>query len=190
MKPKKTIFEANSRSSNDDGDKEVIIKGGLPIKVKRKDIEEGIKEEEKNRMVKKIHDKQKMNMLIEESKPLYKIKTTWPFDLFPSSLIIEKNKIDIVHKSFFYTQQAFPILIKNIKAIIIENTPFFATLKFDVELGKDPDPLRFLKKKEATRARRIIHGLVACENEGIDMGNFSSKELIEKVEEIGRIQSG
>lgn len=63
----------------------------------------------------------------------------------------------------------------------------FATLTFEI-VGpeKNPHKIKYLKIREALKAKRIIIGLKACFDEKIDTTKLSTSELITKVEEIGK----
>lgn len=70
---------------------------------------------------------------------------------------------------------------------------FFSTLKIELGPGgfqQNPPSVKYLKKQEALKARRIIMGLIICHKEKVNLSKISKEELLDKVEEIGRIKSG
>lgn len=121
---------------------------------------------------------------------LYKLSSVFPFDLFPDRIYIEQKQVIIISKQFFATSQDYQILIKNILMPIVESSIFFSTLRLEVISGTQHDPpiVRYLKKHEALKAKRIISGLMICDKEGIDLTTLPLEELIKKVEEIGRFK--
>lgn len=130
------------------------------------------------------------NLVKKTNRRILSIQSVFPFDFFPDTVHIDENKVDVIHRTFFWEKQMFPILIKNINGANITTNPFFATLSIEVTgYEKNPRPIRFLKRNDAVRARRIILGLVACAKEGrkgIDLSKIPLTELREKVEEIGK----
>lgn len=117
---------------------------------------------------------------------LFKCSSVFPFDFFPDTICVDENKVDIVYRNFFYSEETISILIKNLHFVIADCSIFFCTLQIDVKgFEQDPLPVKYLWKKDALQARRIITGLIACENEGIDLSQFDLPELKEKVIKIG-----
>ncbi|EKD86870.1 MAG: hypothetical protein ACD_37C00118G0003 [uncultured bacterium] len=123
---------------------------------------------------------------------LYKLTAVFPFDFFPNQIYIEEKQIIIIYKQFFFTSQDYHILIEDILMPIVETSLFFATLKIEMGPGgfqQNPPPIQFLRKKQALRAKRIIVGLLVCHKEKINLSSFNNKELLGKLEEIGRFRS-
>ena len=123
---------------------------------------------------------------------IYKLSAIFPFDFFPNQVIIEEKQVIIVYKQFFFTFQDYHILIEDILMPIVEQSVFFATLKLEIGPGgfqQNPPPVEFLKKPQALKAKRIIVGLLVCHKEKIDLNGLDKKEMIKKLEEIGRFRS-
>lgn len=133
----------------------------------------------------------KLDELVAKSQRiLYKTKTVFPFDLFPDEIIIDENKIDIIVKPFFYTENIFPILLKNIHGVNINATLFFASITFELTgIEANPGEIRFLWQQDAYKIKRIVTGLTAAVKEGIDLSQIPQEELVAKVEEIGRARN-
>lgn len=135
-------------------------------------------------------DQQKLNSLIEGSHDiLLKAKTVWPFDFFPDELTIDTNKVNIVFREFFYSEDIHCVMISLIKDIDLETSFFFGTLKIvpDGYPGK-AIVVRYLKRSDAEKARRIILGLMVAGREKVDTTKIDSSVVGNKVEELGRVQ--
>lgn len=132
-------------------------------------------------------EKHKLDQLVSKSnRVLMRVTAVFPFDFFPNTVVIDENKVDLVYRTFFFSQQVFSILTKNINFVTIEAGPIFATLIMEVKgFEQNPLPIRYLWKNDAIRARRMIMGLVACAHENINLSVFTLRELKRKVEEIG-----
>lgn len=142
-------------------------------------------EDEKNR-------NQLNNLAKMTNNRLYKLTSVFPFDLFPNQIFIEEKQIIIVYKQFFFTSQDYHILIQDILMPIVETSLFFATFKIEMGPGgfmQNPPPVQFLRKRQALKAKRIIVGLLVCHKEEINLSSFNKKELLKKLEEIGRFRS-
>lgn len=138
-------------------------------------------------------NKEKLANLTEAtSKPLFKLSTVFPFDFFPSDIIIDMKKIMIVDRYFFSAARQYPILIKNMVMPIIETNLFFGSFTLDMVYTQNqnsPIIINYLKKNEALRARRIISGLMICDKEEIDLSHLTHEEVLAKVEELGAAQT-
>lgn len=123
---------------------------------------------------------------------LYELSSVFPFDLFPNKVIIGQKQIILIYKQFFFASQVYNFLIQDILAPVVSSSVFFATLRIELGPGgfkQNPPSIRYLKKNEALKARRIIMGLIICNKEKIDLSGLSPSEIAEKTEEIGKFKS-
>lgn len=150
-------------------------------------------------------EKQKLEDLVEQSKKvLLKISSVFPFDLFPDIVTIDENRVSIITKELFETEQVLSIPIKSISNVVINTIPFFASLILYIgrqrssngseegEAGGEQSKIRvvtinFLKQAEAIKARRIIQGLMMATEQKIDFGKIEVGDLIKQLEKLGSI---
>lgn len=134
---------------------------------------------------------QKIDRVIEKTgRKLFEISSVFPFDFFPDKIVIDENKVSLIFGIFFFSEQVFPIFIKDIKNVTVSSSILFASLTFELTgYEKNPQKIKYLWIPGAMRARRIITGLVACHAEKIDTTKLSESKLLEKVEEIGRART-
>ncbi len=117
---------------------------------------------------------------------LFKTRTIFPFDLFPDELIIDENKIDIISGLFFFSKDVFSIPIGNISGVNSSFDLFFGQLRIEAwGLNKNPLPIRFLTKKDAQKARRIISGLILTTKNEIDLKSVPLAKAQMRLEQIG-----
>lgn len=112
-----------------------------------------------------------------KNKVLMKIHSVFPFDLFPNTIILQKNKIDIIHRPFFFTKEVFTVFINDIRTIRINSGPFFATLSFELKgmmEEQNPEPISFLTKKSAQKIRKLALNL--C----VSQAKNKSKQTVKK----------
>lgn len=133
------------------------------------------------RKTEKLHELAKMS-----NEVLFKCKTVFPFDFFPDTLIIDKTKVNIIFKMFFWSETVHSILIKNIKDIQVDTNIFFAkmTIVPDMFFG-EPTSISYMHKSCALEARRIIQGLMLCYKEGIDISDLDAGDIKNKIETAG-----
>lgn len=92
---------------------------------------------------------------------LLKVKTVFPWDLFPDTLTIQKEKITVYMEEFFQSGQIRTIPISDISSTSVETSPFFATLKIvQVFRTEAPVVIKPLKREDAQKAHDIINQLI------------------------------
>lgn len=182
-KAENTVFDSNSPLPGADG---VSSSEKKPLEVKA--AEEGAIEAVKEAMKLEFTNKQKFNELLNRSKKvLLKISNIIP--LLTSDVIIDINKVDIIHRFFFFSGRNHSIAIKDITDVFTETIPFLGTLNIvDEGFAENTVRVRWLKKKEAEKARRIITGLMEARKEEVDITKLDDKNLASKFEELGKIR--
>jgi hypothetical protein len=133
-------------------------------------------------------DPQAIEDLVNKSNhEIIKIKTVFPFTLFPTELIVDEVKVTIIFNYFLY-RHYFPMLLKDIKAATIGEGIFFSSMKFEIQGYEDnPGIINYLWKEEAREAHKIIVGLTAVMKEKAEgaLSSFSDTKRVEKLSEIG-----
>lgn len=152
---------------------------------KKEGRKEAFKEEEKE--AEKSHHK--IEALIKKSqKPLIKITSIFPLTLSPVSLVVEVDRVNITFNQFLGTYQMRSVPIKNLGEVVVETGPLFATLRvLEARMGQDTIiEVKPVRKRDAVRARRVLHGLMVADKNGVDLTVFEPEELARKVEILGQ----
>lgn len=128
-----------------------------------------------------------LDALVSSSRmPLYTTSACFPFDFFPDQISIEIAQVNVMKKSFFFTQHIQSIPIKNVADVFLQTSVFFATLKIiDSSYIENSVKIEYLKKDDACKARQLIQGLVIAHKEGIEVTGIPHQELILKLEQLG-----
>lgn len=118
---------------------------------------------------------------------IMELQNIFPFDFFPDKIIISKTKVDLIYGVFFFSDQVLSMMIRDIKNVKLMTGILFAGLSFELQgYEVNPPKIKFLSIAQAMKARRIIEGLIACEAKGVDLSSFTTLQLEEKLEELGR----
>ncbi len=149
--------------------------------------------EKRSGVNKKVLMNDKLEKLTESTdRALYELSAVFPFDFFPNKIIIGEKQVVLIFKPFFFSSQIYHYLIEDLLTPVVESSIFFASLRLELGPGgfqQNPPRISYLKKGEAIRARRIMMGLLICKKEGIEFEGMSRTQIVEKVEEIGKIRS-
>lgn len=118
---------------------------------------------------------------------LFSCTSIFPFTLFPDTVSIDANKVDITHRLFFFSKNIRTLLIEDIRFVNVTTNLFFAKLHFEVVgYEKNPDPVRFLSKEDALKAKQIITGLIATNKKDISLKNVKKKTIKKSAQKIGK----
>lgn len=134
---------------------------------------------------KTVEDKRQIEEMVKKSnREVLSISTVFPWDLFPTTIRIQENKVSFIFRQFM-TSQEQDVDIKDISNTHIEQSFFFARLKIISDtFANEPVTIDHLKKKDAVRARMYIQGLQLFNQKNIDTSDYEIKELIQKLEEL------
>lgn len=124
-------------------------------------------------------------------KLLFKASALFPFDLFPDEIVIDLSKIDIIYRDILGSYSTHSIPVGDIVDVSVEAIPFFATLKVIDKryMESEEFAIRFLKREDANKAKKIIQVLISAKEEGVDLSKVIDEELIKKLEELGDMET-
>ncbi len=125
-----------------------------------------------------------------DNQALFTAKGVFPFDLFPDTVYIDRNKISIHKHFFFFTKQLQSIMIRDTLTVVVEENLLFASLQIvDKVFPQETIQVRFLTKSDAKKIRWIVEALIVGLNENIDFTRIPNEDLIPKLLEIGKIST-
>lgn len=147
--------------------------------------EEGKDEQTKQEATKKEEDKQTVSDLIKKSnRCIISISSLFPWTLFPNTIEVEESRVTFIFRQL-WASQSHSVNIKDISNVIIQSSPFFATLQIVSRTFVENDiTIGHLETKKAHRVQMIIEGLRTFAEHNIDTSNYEVNELIAKIEEF------
>lgn len=147
--------------------------------------EKGIEEAVTSHATKVEANKQAIQDLVNKSnRILLKISSVFPFQLFPSTIVVEENRITIIRRQL-YSSQVHSVDIKNITNVFLFTGLFFAQLTVvSNTFIRNQIMVPKLHKNEAILMRRLIEGLRLFTSKNIDTSEYEIPELIEKLKQL------
>lgn len=169
--------DLTTTQTDESGEENVVKKEGHEQALKSQIIQQDLNEE-------------KFNKLVNNSTTvLYRVKTTFPFTFFPTEIIISLNDVNVVVGEFFISKQVRSVSISKIAEVIANTGFFFAQLLIvDKEYSQMTIEVDYLPVKKAMKAKRLIQGLLFATKEAIDLTKIHDDYLVQKIEELGRVQ--
>ncbi|HZJ18359.1 MAG TPA: hypothetical protein VFD45_01930 [Patescibacteria group bacterium] len=160
------------------------------IKTKEESEKKGHQEAVKNHSRKINTDQRKLDSMVAKSnRILISISSMFPWDFFVSSINVEETRVTVIHRQFFATQ-VHSVNIKDISNVFIDTFLFFTTLTI-ISYTFEENNVKVLKlrKREADQVRRIIEGLRMFLAKDINTSRYTTKELIDKLEELSKTET-
>jgi hypothetical protein len=151
-------------------------------------LEEGSHEGQKDIIKAEIDNKEKLEELLEKTeRVILKISNVIP--IFTSDVVIDTAKVSVIYRPFLFSERIHSIPVEDVTDVYIETAPFFATLNIvDVGFVENLVQVKWLWKKDAERARRVIAGIMQAKKEEIDLKRIEDKDIASKLEEIGKVR--
>jgi hypothetical protein len=113
--------------------------------------------------------------------------TMFPFTLFPHSIVIDREKVTIVNRTFFRTAEIVSIKIEDVLNVTADVGPFFGAVEVETRFF---DPMRhtikFLRRNDALKVKRILQGYVVALKKNIVCSGFSVQQLTEILDDLGQ----
>lgn len=134
----------------------------------------------------------KLEGVVEKSQNvLIKSSAVFPFDFFPDSITIDRQKLTVVHRNFFNVKQTVCVQHSDIKNIQADIGPFFGSLTVTSEhFINNIQTIKFLPKKEVLSIQQLIQGFIIAHNEGVDMADINDEKLVSLLNQLGRGEAG
>lgn len=109
------------------------------------------------------------------------------FALFPDRVIMDRTKLTMIKRNFFWSSDVISIQIEDILNVSSSVGPIFGTLTVASRVMSTIDhfQIRFLWRSDAIDLKHIIQGYAIAKNSGIDISQFPKKVMLETLRELG-----
>lgn len=122
---------------------------------------------------------------------LMSVNTVFPITLFPDTVAVDRTKVTITRRDFFWTSDVMSIRIEDVLNVSATVGPLFGSLTIASRVMSTIDhfQIKHLWRIDAIRMKHIIQGYVIAQHNNIDTAHLSKKELVETIAELGRDSS-
>lgn len=132
---------------------------------------------------------------------LFKANTVFPFILFPDSIMLDREKLTIIHRPFFLMARITAIRIKDILNAEVDIGPFFGSLRVMTRYFSDqsqfsgiaPDArntkhpiINFLWRRDAMKLHSLLQGYIIVSQKEIDCSEIAKEELVMLLHDLGQ----
>ena len=132
-----------------------------------------------------------LDWLVKKSQQIiFEAKAVFPFEFFPDRITICANRVTITRRGLM-SKDEFPMQIENLTGARIYTSLMFASLHIETfGYRETPEPIKYLKLKDAKIARRYILALIECKKSNLDLSHYTVDELRYKLRKIGMVREG
>lgn len=118
---------------------------------------------------------------------LVSANTVFPITVFPDTVIVDRTRVTIINRIFFFTARTVSIQIEDILNVSCGVGPFFGSLTISVRVMNSTDHFEIdhFWRYDALRLKHIIQGYMIAKNNDVDMTQLSREELIDHLNELG-----
>lgn len=136
-------------------------------------------EEDKNKKLEKI--------LAESNEVLASATTIFPLTLFRDDIVLDRNKVTITRRNFFWSSEVMSIRIEDVLNVTSSVGPFFGsvTIAGRVLSSEDHFTVNNFWRHDAIHLKHIIQGYVIAQHNDIDCAHLPKDELIATLSKLG-----
>lgn len=124
---------------------------------------------------------------IEAQEDLLSATTVFPFDLFPDTISLDREKLTIVHRSFFRTSETLCMQIGDILNVQGNTGPFLGNLVLSTKyFNNSNQTIKFLRRRDVLKLQRLIQGSIITHQRSIDCSDIEGDQLVALLSDLGQ----
>lgn len=110
-----------------------------------------------------------------------------PVNLFPDSVTVDRTKVTITKRMFFWTSSVISIRIEDVLNIACSTGPIFGSLTISSRVMNSTDhyEIDYFWRKDAIYLKQLIQGYVIAQHNQIETSHLGRDELIKTLLELG-----
>lgn len=137
-----------------------------------------------------IDPKENLRTIVQKSHQILAAANTVivPMNLFPDSVVVDRTKITITKRSFFWSSEVITVRIEDVLNVTTSTGPLFGSLTISSRVMNSTDhyEINYLWRKDAIMLKQIIQGYVIAHHNHIETSHLSTDELVQTLIEIGK----
>lgn len=149
---------------------------------------EGIRENQE-RAAKTLDPRESLRKIVRKSHQLLASAQTviLPVNLFPDSVTVDRTKVTITKRTFFWSSSVISIRIEDVLNIACSTGPIFGSLIISSRVMNSTDhyEIDYFWRKDAIYLKELIQGYVIAQHNQIETSHLSREELIKTLLDLG-----
>jgi len=118
--------------------------------------------------------------------------TVFPVTLFPDTIFLDRTKVTIIRRNFFWSSDVMSIRIEDVLNVSASVGPLFGSLTVASRVMSSVDHFKIdhFWRDDAIYMKHIIQGYIIAQHNNFDTTHLSKDELIKTLKELGRDTNG
>lgn len=139
-----------------------------------------------------VKQTQKMAKVLDTAEEvLLQVNSQFPFQLFPDSLRVDRQKVILTHRTFIGVAQIINIQIEDLQAIEADVGPLFGSISITTkQFSNTVNKIHTLARSDVMRAQHLLQGFIIANKKKLDYSKIEKNQLIGMLEELGRGSHG
>jgi hypothetical protein len=188
LHPDKVLFGRQQRREISTLDTDSSKPSNEQTKTQKAGVQEGIRES-LERDARTLDPSEGLRKIIRKSHQLLASSQTviLPMNLFPDTVTIDRTKVTITKRSFFWSSSVISIRVEDVLNVACSTGPIFGSLIISslVMNSTDHYEINYFWRKDAIYLKQIIQGYVIAQHNQIDTSHLNRKELVKTLIELG-----
>jgi len=137
---------------------------------------------------KELEDADKLKKMVKRShQMLAGSRTVFPMTLFPDSIIVDRSKMSIIKRNFFWSSNVISFQIEDVLNVSCAVGPLFGSLTIASRVMSSVDhfTINYLWRGDAIFMKHLIQGHIIAKNNKLETDKLSRKEMVEMLCELG-----
>ena len=114
--------------------------------------------------------------------------TVFPVSLFPDTVVVDRTKVTITRRNFFWSSDVMSIRIEDVLNVSASVGPLFGSLTVASRVMSTIDhfQINFFWRNDAIHLKHMIQGYVIAQHNNIDTAHLNKEDLVKTLEELGQ----
>jgi hypothetical protein len=110
-----------------------------------------------------------------------------PMNLFPDSVTVDRTKVTITKRAFFWTSSVISIRIEDVLNVACSTGPIFGSLIVSSRVMNSTDhyEIDYFWRKDAIYLKQLIQGYVIAQHNQIETSHLNRRDLVKTLVELG-----
>lgn len=110
-----------------------------------------------------------------------------PVNLFPDSVTVDRTKVTITKRTFFWSSSVISIRIEDVLNIACSTGPIFGSLTISSRVMNSTDhyEIDYFWRKDALYLKQLIQGYVIAQHNQIETSHLDRRELVRTLLDLG-----
>lgn len=118
---------------------------------------------------------------------LFRATTIFPFNLFPDTVTLDREKLTFATRYFFRVAKITSIPVRDILSVEVDVGPFFGSVhtssRYFITI---PKSVTFLWREDAIKLQRLLQGYIIVHEQDIDCSKIDTDKLKVMLNDLGK----